>query len=178
MVLRRITEPREPLLGQLLELYRNAFPPDERRSEESLLSLIACQPSMYFNAVEEDEKIAGLFIYWQFEDFYYLEHLAVCPELRNQKIGQKVLDYVRKNFERECILEVEAPTDELKARRVRYYERNGFRVVDRHYVQPAYEKNLHDQPLWLMSNGKEEEEKKLGPKVARLKEEVYLKNRR
>ena len=35
---------------------------------------------MHFNAIETDGVLAGLFIYWDMRDFYYLEHLAVSPQ--------------------------------------------------------------------------------------------------
>ncbi len=53
------------------------------------------------------------------------------------------------------VLEVEpAPADQphsLPSRRIRFYERAGFSIIDRGYVQPPYSPALPAVPLWLMS---------------------------
>ena len=60
---------------------------------------------MYFNAIECDGELSGMFVYWDIGDFYYLEHLAVFPEMRNKKIGQQVLDYVAEHLKGVRLLE-------------------------------------------------------------------------
>ena len=92
MKLIRISDPADIRLKKLLPLYEEAFPASERREGEQLFRLIREKQEMFFNAVECDGEMSGLFIYWLFEEFFYLEHLAVYPEMRNKKIGQQVLD--------------------------------------------------------------------------------------
>lgn len=171
--LRRITQRADRDLQLLLSLYREAFPEEERRSEEQLLRLVDEKEEMVFNAVETEGGLAGLFVYWEFGDFYYLEHLAVYPELRNRKIGQQLLEYVRKCFKKSCVLEVEPPCNEMAERRIAYYRRNGFEVVEKGYEQPSYDGIKRGIPLWIMSNCRDIA---LTKAINTIREEVYRKN--
>lgn len=89
--LRRITSAEDKDFKKLAELYIEAFPPEERREISQLERLLKSRDEMFYNAVECDGKLAGLFVYWNFGDFWYLEHLAVYADMRNHKIGSKSL---------------------------------------------------------------------------------------
>lgn len=166
----RITDPADPLLQRLLPLYEEAFPLSERRDEAQLKRLIAGKPEMIFNAIECDNELSGLFIYWAFDGFYYLEHLAVYPEMRNKKIGQKVLDHVAAHLPGLRLLEAEPADTEIAARRVNYYRRNGYEVLDDHYLQPSYRGREYAMPLWLMGNRPTD---RLQDFVTTIRDEVY-----
>lgn len=175
MELRRITRMEDPQLAEVISLYQQAFPASERREVNQLKRLVTEQPAMFFHIITEGKKLAGLFIYWKLEDFYYLEHLAVYPEMRNQKIGQKVLDYIREHLLGEHLLEVEPAVDEMTSRRINYYRRNGYEVVEKQYRQPAYDDPEKSYPLWLMSNRIGTDKRDLDRRIQIIKEEVYNK---
>ena len=160
----------DPQLPEVIVLYQQAFPASERREVNQLKRLIAGQSSMFFHVIEEGGKLAGLFVYWKLADFYYLEHLAVFPEMRNKKIGQQVLDYVAEHLKGVRLLEVEPTEDEMTTRRVNYYRRNGYEVLDKTYVQPSYHALEDACPLWIMGS---EDSPRLAEQVERIKEEVY-----
>lgn len=172
----RITNPDDASLKQLVSLYEEAFPAEERRNIEQLKRLIVEQPSMYFNAVECDGELSGLFVYWDFDGFHYLEHLAVYAEMRNKKIGQQVLDYVQSHLQGIRLLEVEPTDNEMAARRVGYYERNGYRILDRTYIQPSYDGVRNSIPLWIMGNQAYENPALLAKHIHTIKEKVYTGN--
>ena len=49
--------------------------------------------------------------------------------------------------------EVEPETlSEIAGRRINYYERNGFQVVKRDYLQPPYHREEQGVPLYIMSS--------------------------
>lgn len=173
--LRRIIQSSDKELQALTFLYREAFPEEERRDEEQLFRLIDQKEEMVFNAIESEGQLAGLFVYWKWKDFYYLEHLAVYPELRNQKIGQQLLDYVSTHLKGDRFLEVEPPLNEMAGRRISYYQRNGYEVVEKNYEQPSYDGKRKGLPLWIMCNHKE-----VNPEnaIQIIKEEAYRKNYR
>lgn len=173
MKLKRITQSDDHLLEFLLPLYEESFPPQERREERQLRNMIALKPEMFFNAIECDGELCGLFVYWEMEDYYYLEHLAVFPSMRNKKIGQQVLDYVRDNLLGIRILEVEPSVDEITTRRVNYYQRNGYQILEKEYMQPSYNIDGEGYPLWIMGN---EMPENLPELICRLKQVVYRNN--
>ena len=148
--LRRITQVNDPDLSRLMDLYELSFPEEERRDRQQLFRMIELVPDMSFNAVEDNGELCGLTIYWDLGDFYYMEHLAVFPEMRNRKIGQQILDYWKKHLPKLQVLEVEPAIEAMAVRRIGFYERNGFRVICKDYVQPSYRKDEDSCPLWIM----------------------------
>ena len=87
VTLKRITQAEDEAFRKLTALYTEAFPVEERREIGQLGELLHTEPAMYFNAVECDGQLAGLFVYWDFGSFYYLEHLAVFAEMRKTDSG-------------------------------------------------------------------------------------------
>ncbi len=170
MTLSRITSADDSRLNRLIPLYEESFPESERRKIGQLKRMIENHTPMYFNAIECEGELSGMFVYWDMGDFYYLEHLAVFPEMRNKKIGQQVLDYVAGHLKGLRLLEVEPTEDEMTTRRVNYYRRNGYKVLDKTYVQPSYYAMENACPLWIMGN---EDSPRLSEQVERIKEEVY-----
>lgn len=173
MNLIRVTDPNDANLKRLITLYEEAFPASERRKIEQLKRLIEEKDEMFFNAIECDDELCGLFIYWKFEEFYYLEHLAVYPEMRNKKIGQQVLDYIATNLQGLRLLEVEPAESEMTTRRVNYYRRNGYEVLDCDYIQPSYHSREYMLPLWIMGNYPTTRLKEF---VEQIRQEVYWGN--
>ena len=90
----RITDGQDSRLEHLVPLYEEAFCSSERRTVGQLRRMIGATPAMHFNMIESDGELCGLFVYWDMGEFYYLEHLAVAPHMRNRKIGQQVLEHV------------------------------------------------------------------------------------
>jgi ribosomal protein S18 acetylase RimI-like enzyme len=170
----RITEPTDIRLQKLIPLYMEAFPEEERRNIKQLERLIREKTEMHFNAIETDGVLAGLFIYWDMQDFYYLEHLAVFTSMRNLKVGQQVLDYIAEHLDGTRLLEVEPTTDEMTTRRVNYYRRNGYEILDKTYMQPSYDEDIEVGNLWIMGSRKSD---RLQEFIERIKQVAYWENR-
>lgn len=78
-----------------------------------------------------------------------IHFIAVFPEMRNKKIGQQLLDWVADNLSQPVFLESEVPYDEITARRLPFYERNGFqRLANNPDILATVRRGGH--PLWLM----------------------------
>lgn len=175
VVLERIRSEKEFAFQKLSELYVEAFPPEERREIEQLKELLETEPAMYFNAVVCEGELAGLFVYWDFDTFYYLEHLAVFAEMRNKKIGQQILDWVNEHLKGVRLLEVEPDDTEIAGRRINYYQRNGYRILDKTYLQPAYRPGGEAFPLWIMGNEAEQTQEVLNDQIQVIKNRVYYR---
>ena len=176
IILRRITHAEDNSLNQLFSLYAEAFLPAERRDLAQLKYLIENQPKMYFNAIEEADELCGLLVYWDFDSFRYLEHFAVFSEKRNRKIGEQVLDYAAQYMKGACIFEVEPAAHEMAARRIDYYRRNGYEILERDYMQPSYRQDSEEGiPLWIMGNREAAQSHRLKEYIQTVKREVYRK---
>ncbi len=157
ITLKRITTTDDPCLEKLIALYEESFPEEERRDINQLKRMIAEVDAMQFCAIELDEKLAGLAIYWDMGDFYYMEHLAVFPSMRNHKIGQQVLQWWQANLPKLQLLEVEPPLNEMAERRINFYRRNGLEVLEKSYIQPDYREDKDSCPLWIMGTNEHPE---------------------
>ena len=90
---------------------------------------------------------------WNLGGFYYLEHLATSPAVRNKGYGRKVMDKIRESFPGVIVLEVERPEEEMSIRRIGFYKRCGFLLCEKDYMQPPYRKGGEGLPLYLMFAG-------------------------
>ena len=170
MKLKRITSSNNEEAQRLIALHSETFPEYERFRETSLLAnLIDNAESMHFNGIREDGESVGFFIYWDLEDSYYIHFIAVFPEMRNRKIGQKVLDWVSENLHLPVFLESEIPFDEITARRLNFYKRNGFRELAND-PEILSEDRRGGHPLWLMGTQKVDD---LNRYLVKIKERVY-----
>lgn len=152
--LRRLTLPSDSVWNEWLNLYEDAFPRQERRERDELMCFLSEKTEMHAMFVEENGAFAGLCVYWDFEVFVYIEHLAVVPERRCNGVGGSVLEELWHRRPVFHLLEVEpAHSSETAARRIDGYRRHGFEVISRQYLQPPYRKRNQPLPLWLMGRG-------------------------
>ena len=135
------------------DLLTNSFPVDEYR-ELSELKTYTDSVSHFFNTiVQYDEQSVGFVSYWNFSDFHYIEHFAIDPTLRNGGYGRKLIDFLKKKLNSPILLEVELPENETAQRRIRFYERQEFKLWKKKYMQPSYKKGSRPIPMHLMVHG-------------------------
>ena len=71
-------------LYQFMEnLITTAFPAEEYRALEQLREYTDKVELFHNNVILEDEQPIGLLTYWNFGEFYYIEHFATDPSMRN-----------------------------------------------------------------------------------------------
>ena len=170
MRLRRITHNSDSELRQLIALQRETFPEYPKHTEESWIDFVDNYTAMSFNAVYENDELAGLFIYWDLENSYYIHFIAVFPEMRNRKIGQQIMDWVAVNMNNPVFLESEVPYDEITTRRLNFYKRNGFIELANDPEILSAERDGEEHPLGLMGTQQVEN---LDRHLIKIKETVY-----
>ncbi len=137
---------------QLYALIEKSFPEDEYRIKEEQEALFFRKEYKAYGLVDENSQEIQAFIsLWQFEAFAFIEHFAVNPACRNGGMGSSVLQEVLKKQEGMVCLEVELPENELAARRIRFYRRNGFYLNEFPYIQPPISKGRNSIPLRIMT---------------------------
>lgn len=114
-----------------------AFPYEERRD---LLHQKECLKNNFFGFFEiyDDETEVGFIALWSFPEFIYIEHLAIDEEKRSGGYGSKTIEFLKGIYKMPIILEAEAPETEQQIKRIRFYDRLGFKMNDYDYVQPSY----------------------------------------
>ena len=168
--LQKIESPSE--LSPICNLYFSAFPANERRDYAGLkaqLEITECSVSKILCG----EQQAGLCIFWNFEDFIFLEHMAVEIAMRNLSIGERVLNLLKSLFNKPLLLETEPPNDGTSKRRIGFYIRNGFYLLNRHYIQPPYDHVGPGVELCLMCSCSDVPNPTIDRWISVLRENVY-----
>ena len=149
MQLIRLDKTNKRFYNDAINLYINSFPPEERRdipSHEIALSY----NDYHFDFIIKDNNLVGIMLYWQTDEFIFLEHFAILPSLRNKGYGESALNLLKEK-NKTIILEIEPPIDELTIRRLNFYLRNGFCLTNHNHIQLKYHKNDDDLVLNIMS---------------------------
>jgi ribosomal protein S18 acetylase RimI-like enzyme len=159
-------------LSSIWNLYCATFPINERRELESLQMLIGNNECEINQITIQNEQPAGLCIFWSFREFLFLEHFAVEPELRGLGIGEQTLALLREKCPL-ILLETEPPVDEISERRIKFYQRNGFKLLHRQYFQPSYGGNKPPVEMKLMCNGIDFSSEELDRYILVIRTKVY-----
>ena len=133
------------------QLLEEAFPIEER----PLFDTIQKRDKDFYHlcVVENDGTMLGILAYWTFDKMVYIEHFAVCKELRNKGLGGDVLDKFLSSQPEgtQVVLEAELPDNALAKRRIEFYQRHGFTTNAFDYLQPPYYADNGFLPMLLLS---------------------------
>lgn len=145
---------KDNLYQSVASLMNSAFPPEERRSDEEQCRVTDEEPDFMMFALLYQDSFAGFITCWQGPGFVYVEHFATIPEARGKGLGTKVLSQLAARFSAPLVLEVEPPAEEMAARRIGFYRRNGFELWDKYtYIQPPYQAHCQPVNMHLMVKG-------------------------
>lgn len=133
------------------KVLEESFPKIEYRSYEKQKALLD-HPLYDIETYEEGGSLKGYISSWKFEEFNFVEHLAVNSDARGEGIGTKILESAKEKWRKPIYLEVELPENEICRKRIRFYERNGFTYNDHPYVQPPLMPGFEEIPLRIMSS--------------------------
>ena len=148
----RINSVSDPYFSNLFNLYSLAFPPIERRTWAGLEYELNYEKKFSVHALTRNEVFVGLFNYWTFDRFVYIEHLAINSKLRSMGIGSEAMKMFMNQTELPIVLEVEMPNNIAASRRIHFYEKLGFSILSHNYAQPPYEGSGFLMPELIMSN--------------------------
>ena len=86
---------------------------EEYRQLEQLREYTDRTGNFHNNIIFDDDLPVGFITYWDFDSFYYVEHFATNPALRNGGYGKRTLEYLCNYLKRPIVLEVERPVEEM-----------------------------------------------------------------
>ncbi len=122
---------RAGYIEDVMELYEAAFPEDEKKPFDYMMSLVR-EGKMEILAIEEDGTFAGLCITVAGgNDTFILDYFAVSKERRSAGIGGRALKLLLDNYrDKKLIFEIEKPDPAAdnavdRDRRKSFYLRNG-----------------------------------------------------
>lgn len=151
---------------KIYQEYKQTFPQNERRNDNQFQRLFS-EKKVQIRSVFWEENLVGYLILWEFSFGFFLEHLEVFSSYRNQKLGSKILKKLQSE-KKNIFLESEPENlCEMAKRRLDFYKRNHFFVLDEHYLQPNYQKNEPPVPMFFLSSFEKIEN------LNQIKEEIY-----
>lgn len=146
---KRITGSDSPWFAEVDALYETAFPLHEKREPDSKVSVL---DNDRYNLLAwlDGEQFVGMTGSWDFDGYSYIEHFAVNSALRSQGYGKRVLgEFLQR--QPLTILEIDPLTSDIAHKRLRFYQRLGFRQNGYPHFHPSYHQGIDDHALIVLS---------------------------
>lgn len=132
------------------ELYEDAFPLEERRLLDTQIHVMK-KPNYHFDITIDEKQLIGFLLWWDFKTYRYIDHFATTTQQRNKGFGKLILEKFMNRNNKPILLEVELPTSTINQRRIKFYERIGFKLNQHYYEVPPLEEGQAPLQLLLMS---------------------------
>ena len=149
MVFKRLQDSQDGLYLQAMQLYQSSFPLHEQRKPDAQRAILK-EPDYQFNLLMEEDHLMGELLCWETQEFIYVEHLCILPQLRGQHCGSRALELLEQRG-KPVILEIDPPIDDISLRRKGFYERCGFIDNPYEHTHPAYHPESQGHSLVLMT---------------------------
>lgn len=169
----RVEKTDSRAFDQIYTLMEQSFPQEEYRPYPEQKALLSRPAYGLYAARDDRENLLGFAAVWEWEDFAFIEHIAVSPHYRNEGLGGKLLDQVVALLGKPVCLEVEPPDGGMASRRIGFYQRHGFFLNPYPYIQPSISQGRNPIPLQIMTYGREISEVAFVTVRNRLYRQVY-----
>lgn len=145
----RINSKEDKYFDDAMKIYEASFPIFEQRTLKNQIE--ALENEMYYSSIIcENGKLIGIVFYWKYGKYTYIEHLAISPSLRGKNYGSKILrDFCKDN--KDTILEIDNPIDEISIKRLKFYSKIGFKLQDFEHIHPPYRQEYDGHYLKVLS---------------------------
>lgn len=153
MQLERLENLNHPMYDKAMELYKISFPVHEQRENYSQKEILK-DKNYHFDLIYDEKVFVGLILYWETEDYIYVEHFCILPEARNRRYGARALELLKEKG-KVVILEIDLPIDEQSTRRKGFYERCEFAENSYVHIHSPYHRGNQGHELILMTFPKE-----------------------
>ena len=135
----------------VFSLMQKSFPKNEYRSYENQKKLLNNKYYKIIPYFGNKNELLAFAAVWEFVFFKFVEHIAVSEKYRGMGIGSKIMRDITEKSNSDIILEIEPPVDERSVKRLKFYEKLGFKLNDYPYLQPPLNKNDKPIPLKILS---------------------------
>lgn len=150
----RIKDSRHALYKAFEALYGVSFPIFEQRTEPQQQAAFA-RPEYHLIGYTDEGAFVGFVAYWAFDEYVYVEHLAVSTEVRGKGYGTKLLETFVREISKTVLLEIDPVVDAVSEARLRFYERCGFHPNLYPHTHPPYREGFEAHPLVILTSGGE-----------------------
>ncbi len=134
----------------LYALMKELFDENEVRPREQLEQLLKdglCK----IETTTQNEDIESLLVYFELDDYIFIDYLGINPKFHGRGLGSKVMKDFLEKQDKLILLEVEKVDNEIKQRRVNFYERLGLVLNVFDYAMPSFIDPTQSIPMKIMS---------------------------
>ncbi|MDR2968879.1 MAG: GNAT family N-acetyltransferase [Tannerellaceae bacterium] len=149
----RIRSVSDKWYDDFYSVYSVSFPPFEQRNRKQQEYAFSFD-SYHLDCLVEGGRFLAFIAYWDFDEYIYIEHLAVAPACRNENTGSRALRKMIDEKQKMILLEIDPFTTDIARKRFRFYERLGFVMNNYAHRHPPYDKNFPPHELILLSSGR------------------------
>lgn len=158
---------------EIFNLMKISFPENEYRTYENQKILLEKKEYKLITKENEKGEAVAFIALWSAPEFDFIEHFAVSPECRGGGVGSKMMKNLMQNTNKPIILEIEVPCDDMSIKRLRFYERLGFKLNEQEYYQLPLRENARPLKLNLMSYPEKLNDEQFESVKQHLHEKIY-----
>jgi GNAT superfamily N-acetyltransferase len=159
MEITKVELDQKETLDEVLKIYQNSFPANERQSLEILKIRLKEKKEVLFAAKINNEVVGIGFLFDLLgSDFLLLDYLAIKENHRGKQIGERLFEFLKSYSEtqkKHLLMEVDDPdfgedkTSKLK--RISFYQKNGaLWLKDVKYILPALDDSEHTEQILML----------------------------
>lgn len=131
------------------DIYISSFPVFEKRRIEDQIEAMKNDKYHCYTVIEK-EYVVGIIFYWKWDNYKYIEHLAINKNLRGKNYGSKILKEFCSDG-KTIVLEIDMPIDEVSKNRLRFYEKLDFKLNKYKHIHPPYRRGYKGHELKVLS---------------------------
>ena len=169
----RFENVNEETFSAVYEKMCATFPLEERRDYVDQQKCMNDERFCFFE-IYDNEIAVGFISLWNLSGFVFIEHIAIDPDKRSGGYGSKAIELVKETYKKAVILEAEAPETEQQIKRIKFYDRLGFKVNDYPYEQPSYHGG-EGVPLLILSYPEQLKENEFKNFITETRNSAYKK---
>ena len=128
-----------------------AFPFLERKTKSELYNDFLVIKNFFPCFILRDGEKVGIISYWEFDDFIFVEHLAIKKNLRNKALGTQFFNIFLNSITKTIVFEVEKLNNIMAKKRIHFYKRLGVVFNEYSYFQPSYHNGDDKVPMYFVS---------------------------
>lgn len=157
---------------ELFELMKELFDENEIRPREQLETFIK-EGKCFIETTYQNDVIESIIVYFKLQDYIFIDYLGINPKFHGQGLGTKVMNEFLAKQNKMVLLEVEKVDNEIKQRRVYFYERLGLHLNTQDYEMLSYIDHT-PLPMKIMSYPTLLTNEEFDNYVKKIKRDIYL----
>lgn len=174
----KIDKKDKKILEYAENIIKQSFEEDEYRDFADFYNYSLNREEFIVYVIKNNDVNIGILNIWDLKKCLFIEHFAIEKKYRSKSYGSQAINIINNNFKKDIFLEVNLPSNDENKKRIKFYEKNNYKIINIKYYQEAYNKNKKRIEMNLMlrevnSKNKETSDKYYNDIVKDIKKIIY-----